>query len=62
MHPREDLKGMIDKSEYVTVKEASKIVRVSTRTIETWIAKGALSVKRSIGRKILLLRSEVEPK
>lgn len=53
---------MSEKSEYVTVREAAEIARVSTRTVETWIAKGAVTVKRSIGRKILLLRTEIEPK
>ena len=47
---------------YVTVKQAAEIAHVSKRTVERWIEKGALTVRRSpIGNKLLLLRSEVEP-
>lgn len=47
---------------YVTVKEAAEIARVSVRTIERWIEKNAVTVRRTPGRKLLLLREEVEPK
>lgn len=47
---------------YVTVKQAAEIARVSIRTIKRWMEKGAVSVRRTPGRKVLLLRSEVEPK
>ncbi|MDP3719868.1 MAG: helix-turn-helix domain-containing protein [Acidobacteriota bacterium] len=49
-------------SERVTVKQAAEIAGVSVRTIEKWIAKGALTTLRVPGaRKLWLLRAQVTP-
>lgn len=53
---------MSEGPEYVTVKQAAAIARVTVRTIENWIAKQAIQVKRSpVGRKLLIDRKQVEP-
>jgi excisionase family DNA binding protein len=51
----------MSESEYITVKEAATLAHVTVRTIERWVEKKAITVKRTPGRKLLLLRKEVEP-
>lgn len=46
----------------VTVKEAAALARVTVRTVERWIEKGAVKVYRApAGGKLLIRRSDVEP-
>ena len=48
----------------LTVNEAALVARVSTRTIERWIEKGAVRVLRPspAARKRLIPREDVDPR
>jgi excisionase family DNA binding protein len=43
----------------LTMEEAAKMLRVTVRTLSTWIRSGRISVARP-GRRVLVPRSEVE--
>jgi len=56
--------GMAHDDGLLTVDEAAMVARVSTRTIERWIEKGAVrTVKPSVAaRKRLIPREDVDPR
>ncbi len=47
--------------EYLTVREAAELLRVSVPTIRRWIASGRLHAVRPGSRSVRLRRSDVEP-
>lgn len=50
-------------AQFVTVREAARIARVSERTIKRWIVKGAVRAVRpsAVARRLLIPRVDVDP-
>lgn len=55
---------MVTEERLLTVNEAATVARVSTRTIERWIEKGAVRVVKSsrVARRRLIPREDVDPR
>jgi excisionase family DNA binding protein len=49
----------MDDRDYVTIKEAQAIVKVSRRTIYNWIEHGRLTVRRTAGGNLRILRDSL---
>lgn len=53
----------MDERRFLTVREAADLARVSRRTIQRWLEKGAVQAHRPnpAARKVLIARSDVDP-
>lgn len=50
--------------QWITMDEAARLAGVTTRTIRTWIDKGAVQATKAspVARRILVCRDDVDPR